>query len=87
MRKALNKLFAGSRIKIIIRLLIYSLVVGALLSILGFTALGFLQRIISWFSSLFQMGWGLIFALGGWVLSGAILVVPVWFVTRLFKNK
>jgi len=83
----LQKIFGESPYKTLLRLIFYSLGVGALLSALGFTSLSFLYRIASWLISLLTMGWGLIFEMGSWIVSGALLVFPIWLAIHHLKRK
>ena len=80
-----ERFLGGSPIAVALRLVLLSLVVGALMMwldirpqdiVLGFER--FLRRIWS-------LGFEAVREMGDYLLAGAIVVVPVWFVLRLFN--
>lgn len=77
-------IFGGNPLGVIIRLVILSIVVGVVLSALGITPRNFLYHIEVLLRRIYDLG----FATFDWVLQylilGAIVVVPIWLVARLF---
>lgn len=77
-------IFGGNPLGVIIRLVILSIVVGVVLSALDITPRNFLYHIEVLLRRIYDLG----FATFDWVLQylilGAIVVVPIWLVARLF---
>ncbi len=80
-----NRFLGGSPLGVVVRLILLSILVGVVLSALGLDPLNIfysLQRLL-W--GVWDMGWDAVRWLWGYFLLGAIIVVPVWLVMRLFK--
>jgi hypothetical protein len=75
----------GSPLSILVKLIFLSLLVGAFLAFLGKTPFDLLDQIMRFFRSIFGLSFDTIRNIGRWVLYGAIIVVPIWLVVRLFK--
>ena len=83
----LERFLGGSPVAVLLRLIVLSLVVGALMMwldirpqdiVLGFER--FLRRI-------WALGFDAVRELGDYVVAGAIIVVPIWFVLRLLNMR
>ena len=75
----------GSPLSILVKLIFLSLLVGALLAFLDVTPFELGNRIMRLFRSMFGLSFDAIRDIGRWVLYGAIIVVPIWLVVRLFR--
>jgi hypothetical protein len=80
-----TRFFGGSPLTVLIRLGAVSLIVGALMSWLGIDALDLLADVQRAVAHLYGSGFAALRGLGGTVLAGAAVVVPVWFVMRLMS--
>ena len=80
-----HRFFGGSPLGTIVRLAFVSLVVGALLMWLDIEPLMILQAAERVFARLWDMGFEAVREMGRYLLAGALIVVPVWFVARLFS--
>lgn len=80
-----TRFFGGSPLTVLVRLGVVSLVVGALMSWLGIDALDLLDDVQRGIAHLYGSGFAAVRHLGGTVLAGAAVVVPVWFVLRLMS--
>jgi hypothetical protein len=76
----------GSVIGVVIRLVILSIVVGVILSALGITPDNILYRINDLLRRIYDLGFGAIESVLGYLILGAIVVVPIWFISRLIKS-
>lgn len=83
----LEKIFGGSPLHVIGRLLLISLIVGAALSFLGWDLGDLFSSIFSFINGIWQHGWESVEQLLIYAAKGAILVVPIWLITRLFGSK
>jgi hypothetical protein len=79
-----NQFLGGNPLAVVIRLVLLSVVAGIVLSALGITpdnlfySLEVLARRIS------DMGFGVVRWALGYLILGAMVVVPIWFLARLF---
>jgi hypothetical protein len=77
-------IFGGNPLGVILRLALLSVVVGVVLSALGITPQNFLYHIEVLLRRIYDLG----FATFDWFLQylilGAIIVVPIWLIARLF---
>lgn len=84
---AFYRFLGGHPIKVILRLLLISLVVGALLLWLDIKPV----QVIEWAQRIGQriygMGFDAVKEAGQYIMAGAIVVVPVWFVLRLLGSR
>ncbi|MEL6871210.1 MAG: DUF6460 domain-containing protein [Pseudomonadota bacterium] len=79
----MEKLFGGNPVAVIIRLLILSVIVGIVLSALDITPRNFLERISLLANRIYQLGFGVFEWAAGYIVLGAIVVVPIWLIMRL----
>ncbi len=75
----------GSVLGVIVRLLVLSLVVGIVLSTLGITPENFFYQINVLLRRIYDLGFGAIESVLGYVILGAMVVVPIWLISRLIK--
>jgi Family of unknown function (DUF6460) len=76
----------GSPLSILVKLVFLSLLVGALLAFLDVTPADLINRLIRMLRSIFGLSFDAVRDIGRWILYGAMIVVPVWIVVRLFKS-
>lgn len=77
-------IFGGNPLGVIIRLLLLSIVVGVVLSALGITPRNFFYNIEFLLRRIYDMGFATFDWLLQYMILGAIVVVPIWFIARLF---
>jgi hypothetical protein len=75
----------GSVLGVIVRLVILSIVVGIVLSALGITPQNFFFQINILLRRIYDLGFSAIDSVIGYLILGAMVVVPIWFVSRLLK--
>lgn len=76
----------GSVLGVVVRLAILSVVVGVVLSALGITPENFFYQINILLRRIYDLGFGAIEQVLGYLILGAMVVVPIWFVSRLIKT-
>jgi hypothetical protein len=80
----LTRFLGGSPLAVAVRLVLLSILVGVVLAAIGFDPYNILRSI----QLLFQRLWDLGFEAVNWVwryfLLGAVIVIPIWFISRLF---
>ncbi|MFA5899660.1 MAG: DUF6460 domain-containing protein [Hyphomicrobium sp.] len=80
-----NTFLGGSVLGVIVRLIILSIVVGVVLSALGITPENFFYQINVLLRRIYDLGFGAIESVLGYLILGAMVVVPIWFISRLLK--
>ena len=76
----------GHPMTVAIRLVIISIIVGIVLSALGITPANFLDRIQLLFRRIYDLGFGVFEWAFGYLILGAVIVVPIWFISRLLSS-
>ena len=79
----LSRFLGGSPAQVLLRLVLLSFVVGIILSALNLDPLDLVNMSMEFIERLWNMGFNAIGRLGNYLVVGAIVVVPVWLVTRL----
>ena len=83
----LDRWLGGSPLGVLLRLVFLSLVVGVILAYLGLTPLALLYSALDSFQALFGLGFDAIENVGRYVLTGAIIVIPLWLLSRLMSSR
>ena len=82
----LERFFGGSPLGVIVRLLLLSLVVGFAMSVFGIDPQDVIDGAINLVQDVMRDGFGVFRNLGAYVLTGAVLVVPIWLLIRLTRR-
>jgi len=83
----MNRFLGGSPGSVLAKLIFLSLLVGAFMAFLGITPFGLVEGLYRWIASVFDLSLDTLVEIGRWVLYGAILVVPIWLLARLFGRR
>ena len=75
----------GSVLGVLVRLIVLSIVVGVVLDAIGITPGNILERINVLLGRIYDLGFGAIESVLGYLILGAVVVVPVWLISRLIK--
>lgn len=82
----MERFFGGNPIAVMIRLIIMSVVVGIVLAAFGLSPLELLEAIQRLAVRVYNMGFDAIEWALQYFLLGAVIVIPVWFISRLFST-
>ncbi len=82
-----NTFWGGNPLSVLIRLALISVVVGVVLSALGMNLRNFFDRINILLRNLYDLGFGAVDWVLQYLVLGAIVVVPIWLVTRLANSR
>jgi len=82
-----NRLLGGSPGTVLLKLVLVSLLVGAILVWLDLTPLGLLHGLERFFRGLFARGFDSLREIGRYVITGAMIVVPIWLILRLIDSR
>jgi hypothetical protein len=83
----MNRFLGGSPGSVVAKLIFLSLLVGAFMAFLGITPFGLVEGLYRWIASVFDLSLDTLIEIGRWVLYGAIIVVPLWLIARLFGRR
>ncbi|GJE13084.1 MULTISPECIES: DUF6460 domain-containing protein [Methylobacterium] len=80
---ALRRFLGGSPTGVFLRLLFLSVLVGAFMAMLGMTPGRLFWHVYDSARALIDVGLASLHDFGGWIVAGAIVVVPLWLIARL----
>lgn len=82
----LRRFLGGSPLSILVRLLFLSLIVGAFMALLGTDPLSMLYGFTDLVRRVFADGIAVLGTVGVWLVTGALLVVPIFLIVRLVRS-
>ena len=80
----LYRFLGGSPLSVAFRLILLSILVGVVLKVVGFDPWNILDSIQMLFRSLWNLGFDAVSSLWRYFLLGAVIVIPVWLLSRMF---
>jgi hypothetical protein len=80
-----TKVFGGSPMAVLGRLILLSILIGVVLSALGIDPFDIVHSIERLIRSLWNLGFDAFRWLWRYFLLGAVIVIPVWILMRLFN--
>ena len=83
----MNGLFGDQPIKVIIKLVLMSLLVGFILKILHITPIGIFEWVIENIAHIINVSFDNIENVIGYIITGAVVVVPFWLFQRMSQKK
>lgn len=86
-RSGLERLLGDRPGSLVVKLVLMSLFVGFLMSVFGFDAADLVRGAVEAVRDLVKDGGAVFGQLGGYVLTGAALVLPVWLILRLLRRR
>jgi Family of unknown function (DUF6460) len=81
---ALYRFLGGSPLAVAFRLILLSVLVGVVLAAVGFDPWNILRSIELLFRRIWDLGFDAVNWLWRYFLLGAVIVIPIWFLMRLF---
>ncbi|MEZ5852121.1 MAG: DUF6460 domain-containing protein [Hyphomicrobiaceae bacterium] len=78
-----ERIFGGNPVGVIVRLAVLSIVVGIVLSALGIDPRDIPRHLVLLGRRIYDLGFGAFESVFGYLILGAMVVVPVWLVARL----
>jgi len=80
----LTRLLGGSPGSVLVKLIFLSLLVGAFMAFLDITPFRLIEGLFEWIGSVLDLSLETVQKIGMWVLYGAVIVVPLWLISRFF---
>lgn len=78
-----DRLLGGDPLGVVLRLIILSVVVGVVLSAMGIQPYDLFESLRRLPRRVYELGFGAIESIVGYLVLGALVVVPVWLIVRL----
>jgi hypothetical protein len=82
--EGLTRFLGGTPLSVAFRLILLSILVGVVLAAIGFDPYNILRSVELLFRRLWDLGFDAVNWLWRYFLLGAVLVLPIWFLSRLF---
>jgi hypothetical protein len=82
----LYRFLGGSPLTVAFRLILLSILVGVVLAAIGFDPWNIVNSIRRLFNWIYNLGFDAINGLWRYFLLGAVIVVPIWLISRLFAT-
>ena len=82
----LQRFLGGAPATVLVKLVFLSLLVGAFMAFLGITPVGLFERVGRMMRSLLDLSLDSVREVGRWLIYGAVVVVPIWLLSRLFAR-
>ena len=79
----MTRIFGGSPLAVLGRLILVSILVGVVLSALGLDPFDIARSVERLIRSIWNMGWETVRYVWRYFLLGAVLVIPIWIIMRL----
>jgi hypothetical protein len=83
----LNRFLGGSPGSVLVKLVFLSLLVGAFMAFLGLTPFGLIEGLFNWISSFLDLSFDTVKEVGIWIFYGAVIVVPLWLLSRFLGRR
>ena len=80
----MNRFLGGSPLTVAFRLILLSILVGVVLAAIGFDPWNIVNSIRLLFRRIWDLGFDAINGLWRYFLLGAVIVIPIWLLSRLF---
>jgi hypothetical protein len=80
-----TRFFGGPPLSVIVRLVLLSILVGVILEALGFDPWNIIESIQRLVRHIWDLGFDAVRFLWRYLLLGAVIVVPIWFLLRLAR--
>ena len=81
-----NRFFGGPPLSVLARLVLLSILVGVVLSAVGLDPMNIMRSIEKLIREVWDMGFDAVRWLWRYFLLGAVIVVPIWLLTRVAKT-
>jgi hypothetical protein len=85
MAENVNRFLGGSPLAVLAKLVLLSIVIGVVLSALGLDPRDIFQSLRRFIQNIWDMGFDAIRWLWQYFLLGAVIVIPIWLLMRIFN--
>lgn len=82
-----SRVLGGPPLTVLLKLLLVSLLVGAILVWLDLTPFGIFRSLENLVRSIIANGFESLREIGRYVITGAVIVIPIWLLMRIFGKR
>ena len=82
----MEKFFGGEPIWVVVRLVVISIILGIVLTALNLDAFSLVQKIRELLNHIYDLGFDALRWVFDYFILGAVIVLPIWLVMRLFSQ-
>lgn len=83
----LNRFLGDSPLRVLVKLIVISFLVGVVMSYMGWSPYDVIDAIGDALSGIWNMGFDTLYRFWGYFLIGAVIVVPAFFLLRLLSYR
>lgn len=83
----MERFLGGSPLSVLVRLIFISLLVGAAMAFLDLSPPDLYESAVRFIRSITGLGFDTVRQVGKWIIAGALIVVPLWLLMRLFAAR
>lgn len=84
---AINRFLGDTPLRVALKLIVVSLLVGAFMSVMGWTPRDLLYHVLDLIDGIWYLGFDAIYRFWGYLLIGAVVVVPAFLILRLVSYR
>jgi hypothetical protein len=85
MAENVNRFLGGSPLAVLAKLILLSILIGVVLSALGLDPRDIFQSLRRFIQNIWDMGFDAVKWLWQYFLLGAVIVIPIWLLMRIFN--
>jgi hypothetical protein len=82
----MDRFLGGSPLAVLFKLVLLSILFGVVLSALGLDPLNIFRSIERLIRTIWDMGFDAVLWLWRYFLLGAVIVIPIWLILRIFRT-
>lgn len=83
----LERWLGGSPLAVLLKLVFLCLVIGIVMSALGLTPGNVVGRLVEAVHAVASLGFGAVRDFGRYIVTGAIIVIPLWLLSRILSAR
>lgn len=85
MTNVINRILGDTPWRVVVKLIIFSLIVGGLMTMLGWTPMDVIWKIVNFFRHIWSLGFASVTTLARVVVLGAAIVIPIFIILRILS--
>lgn len=87
MADGVNRFLGDSPLRVLVKLLVVSIIVGFVMAVFGWTPYGILDTVKDFILDIWHSGFAALGRVGDYLLLGAAVVVPVFLILRILSYR
>lgn len=87
MADGVNRFLGDSPLRVLVKLLVVSIIVGFVMAVFGWTPYGILDTVKDFILDIWHSGFAALGRVGDYLLLGAAVVIPVFIILRILSYR